>query len=100
MVPTPKAVTKQYDFLNATPAGDCLFSVRGGIPLTDAFDQLSVLLSQGQAVVEAAATNSDDSPGTNWAASQLLEFSHALVQAMHDGLVEHEKTADSTGGEA
>lgn len=86
--PMPIAVTKQYDFLNATPDGEKLFSVRGGIPLTHAFDQLSMLLAQGRAVVEACAT--EDVPEAPYAASRLLDFSHALVQAMHNGLMEHE----------
>lgn len=92
--PTPRAVTQQFDFLNATPDGECLFSVRGGIPLTHAFDQLSLLLAQGQAVVEAVCevSTTEDIPEAPRAAVRLLDFSYALVQAMHNGLIEHENT--------
>jgi len=91
-VPTPKAVTKQYDFLNTEPDGGFLFSVRGGIPLTRAFDELSLLLAQGQAVVEAVCEVSatEDVPEAPRAAVRLLDFSYALVQSMHNGLIEHE----------
>lgn len=90
--PTPKAVTKQYDFLSATTGGDCLFSVRGGIPLDDAFDQLSLLLAQGRSVAEfmCIAGSTEDDPEAPGAAVRLLDFSHALVQAMHHGLTEYE----------
>jgi hypothetical protein len=92
-VASPKAVTMQYDFLNATPDGEKLFSVRGGVPLRDAFDQLSLLLSQSKSVVEDVCTvvSAGDEPCAHWAASQLLEFTYALVQSMHNGLIEHEK---------
>lgn len=90
--PTQRAVTQQFDFLNATPNGDKLFSVRGGIPLSDAFDQLSLLLAQGQSAVEAAcvACSAEEIPESTHAAARLLDFSYALVQSMHNGLIEHE----------
>lgn len=91
MTPATKAVTKQYDFLNATPDGDKLFSVRGGIPLANAFDQLSVYLSAVQSVVEEVAKSDDENTSANWAASQMIEFTQALVQSMHFGPMEHEK---------
>lgn len=93
MTTTPKqtAVTKQRDFCNVTSDGANLFSVRGGIPLSDAFNQLTVYLSSAQSVIETVAVSADEKAGANWAASQLLDVSYALVQAMHDGLIEHEK---------
>ena len=91
--PSPKAVTVQHDFWNATPDGDKLFSVRGGIPLGDAFDQLSLLIATSQSAIEAArlAVSTEDVPQGHWAATHLLEFSYALVQSMHQGVIDHEK---------
>lgn len=93
-VASPMAVTVQHDFCNATADGEKLFSVRGGIPLRDAFDQLSVLLSASMATVEFAAaegTKSDDVPGALWQSVHLMNFTYALVQSMQQGLIHHEK---------
>jgi hypothetical protein len=90
---SPKPVTVQHDFWSATTSGDKLFSVRGGIPLGDAFDQLSLLIATSQSAIEAArlAASSEDVPQGHWAATHLLEFSYALVQSMHQGVIDHEK---------
>lgn len=90
-----RAVTKQYDFFNATPDGDKLFSVRGGIPLDSAFDQLAVFIASAQSVVESAGI---DESTPKWAASQLLDVAYALTHAMHNGLMEHEKATGVNGG--
>ena len=89
----PGAVTSQYDFFNTTSDGDKLFSVRGGIPLRDAFNQLSLLIAQSQSVVDDVCTSvsAEEVPQSQGAASHLLEFTYALAQAMHGGLIEHEK---------
>lgn len=89
--PLQRAVTVQYDFCNATSNCDKLFSVRGGIPLSDAFNHLSQYLSVAQSVVDLVAVSDSEEVGTNWAASHLLAFAHALVQSMHYGVAEHEK---------
>lgn len=88
-----KPVTVQHDFLNATADGEKLFSVRGGIPLSDAFEQLSLLLAQGQSVVDevCVSVSAGEIPNAPHAASQLLEFTYALVQSMHGGLIEFER---------
>lgn len=93
------AVTQQHDFFNATANGDKLLSVRGGIPLAEAFNHLSVYLSAAQSVVDAVAISGDDA-SPNWAASHLMDVAYALVQSMHGGLVEHEKSTAIQGGEA
>ena len=87
------AVTAQYDFFNATPDGDKLFSVRSGVPLRDAFNELSLLVSQSQSVIDEVcmSVSAGEVPQAQWAASRLLEFTHALVQSMHDGLSEFER---------
>jgi hypothetical protein len=86
-----RAVTKHYDFCKVGSDGELLFSVKGGVPLIRALDQLSVFLDATQRVVEAVAQIDDDDAGANWAASHMLDFSKALVQAMHNGLIEHER---------
>ena len=88
------AVTAQYDFCPATPDGEKLFSVRAGIPLHDAFNQLTLLLGSSIASVEVAATecaNSDAVPGVLWQSVHLLNVTNALVQSMHQGVINHEK---------
>ncbi len=83
------AVTAQYDFCPATPEGEKLFSVRAGIPLSSAFDQLSRLVGSSIASVEALAMMGDEDPdliaGALWQSVQLMNFAHALVQSMHKG---------------
>lgn len=90
------AVTVQVDFFNATPNGGKLFAVRGGIPLGNAFDQLSLLLAASQSAVDdvCAKVSQDADPQSQWAASHLLEFSYALVQSLHQGYLEHVRDTD------
>lgn len=89
----PRAVTAQYDFCPATANGDKLFSVRAGIPLSDAFNELSLLLAASQSAVEGSVTaaNAGDVPDAQWAAVHLMNFTYALVQAMHKGLNDSER---------
>lgn len=90
------ATTAHIDFFNATPNGDKLFAVRGGIPLSDGFDQLSLLLAASKSAVdEVCATVSQDAePQSQWAASHMLEFSYALVQSLHQGFLEHARAVE------
>ena len=87
-----QAVTKERGFLSATAEGEYLFSVRGGIPLTDAFEKLSLMLAQARAVAQAGGGVGDLVQELPFAAVCLLDFSHALLDSMHTGLIEHEKT--------
>lgn len=92
--PTPKAVTVQHDFWSATSGGDKLFSVRGGINLTDAFNELSFLLCSVKAVMEVAGEASDiENNDACRAASQMVDFVSGLCEAMHGGLIDHEESA-------
>lgn len=91
---TTKAVTAQYDFHQANANGDKLFSVRAGIPLSDAFDQLSILVSSSIATIDGMAcalNDSDAIPGSLWQSVHLLNFSYALIQSMHGGHNAHTK---------
>lgn len=92
------AVTAQYDFLPATSGGEKLFSVRAGIPLSSAFDQLSILIGSSGATVEFAASslNEDANKSALWSVKHLLDFAHALVQSMHQG---HNAHASGTQGD-
>ena len=85
--PAAGAVTAQYDFCPATSEGENLFSVRAGIPLSDALDQLSSLLSSSIASVEALACEKDANaiPGALWQSVHLMNFTYALVQSIHKG---------------
>jgi hypothetical protein len=81
------AVTAEYPF-HKVPNGECLFAVRGGIPLSDAFDQLTRLLDSSISTVELAASegnNSESSPGALWQSAHVMAFAYALVQSMHAG---------------
>ncbi len=83
--PAAGLVTVQHDFFNATSNGDKLFSVRAGVPMSDAFDQLTILLAAAHSAVEglAAAGNKEDGPDAHWAAVHVLDFALELTQAMH-----------------
>ena len=87
------AVTAQYDFYGVGVGGEKLFSVRGGIPLGEAFNELSLLVSQSQSAIEEVCTavSAGEEPQAHWAASKLLDFTLGLVQAMHGGLSEYER---------
>ena len=87
-------VTAQYDFHHATINGENLFSVRAGIPLSDALDQLSSLVSSSIASIEFMATESIDSgdiQGSLWQSVHLLNFAYALIQSIHGGHFAHAK---------
>ena len=88
------AVTAHYDFHQATRYRENLFSVRGGIPLNDAFNELSLLLAAVESATDALAKqiSSDDTGSASpWTACHVLELCNALVQSMHHGLIEFEK---------
>ena len=89
---TTQAVTTQYDFFQCNGRGEPLFSVRAGIPLNDAFDVLSSLMSSSFAGIELLATEENgNTSGAAWQSAHLLNTCYALVQAMHNGQNEHLK---------
>jgi hypothetical protein len=82
------AVTARYDFHNATPNGDKLFSVREGVPLGDSFDQLSLLIASAHSAIDGMSKEGEDAaPNARTAALHVLDISYALAQSMHAGLV-------------
>ncbi len=92
--PDAGAVTAQYDFWQADAAGNKLFSVRAGVPMVHAFDQLSCLVSSSIAAVEAMATDGvepESIPGALWQSVQQLNLAYALIQSMHGGQIAHLK---------
>jgi len=81
------AVTAQYDFFHSTHGGSKLFSVCAGVPLGDAFDQLTVLLAAAKGSVEVLALTSGDTstPDAHWATVHMLSFATALAQSINAG---------------
>lgn len=81
------AVTANYNFCSATSQGEKLFSVRAGIPVSAALDQLSALMSSSIASIEALASEEDTEaiPGALWQSVHLMNFAYALVQSIHAG---------------
>lgn len=88
---TPGVVTAAYDFQSTTPDGDYIFSIKAGIPLRNAFDQLSVLVSSSISALELAAVADTDGsvPGAIWQTVHQLGVAYALIQAMHSGEIEY-----------
>ena len=82
------ALTAEYQFDPTT--GDYLFSVNPGIPLPDAFDKLSSLVSSTISNLELLAIGGhydpDTVPAAIWQSVHTLEISYALIQSMHTGL--------------
>ncbi|CAN5192563.1 hypothetical protein BH10PSE16_BH10PSE16_42850 [soil metagenome] len=98
-------VTARHEVDFFTANGKALFSVNEGIPILEAFDQLSLLLSSAQVAVEALAIAGDgqnggdaNASGEHWVPAHLLTFAYALVQSMHTGLMEGSINAEPTGG--
>lgn len=88
------AVTEEHLFCAVGPEGECLFSVRAGIPLGDACDQLSVLLTSSIEATERLACSSKDAadiPGALWESVHVLLLVDALVQSIHGGILAFEK---------
>lgn len=96
---TKQAVTTQYDFAPCNGKGEPLFSVRAGIPIADAFDVLSSLMSSSIASIELVACEEDanNTASALWQSVHLLNTSYALVQAMHGGHNEHVKATGVKG---
>lgn len=91
MHPAPGMVTARHDFGRVSLDGGMLFSVRAGVPMRDAFDQLSTLLTAAQACTEALTIASGEDHGNQpgWAVVHVLGLANALVESMHLGLMEH-----------
>jgi hypothetical protein len=85
--PAPGMVTARHDFGRVSLNGGALFSVREGVPMRDAFDELTALLTAAQACTEvlAIASGEDQQQQPQWAVVHVLTFANALVQAMHNG---------------
>ena len=93
--PKARQVTARHEVGFFTPHGKALFSVNAGVPLSDAFGQLAVLLSSAQDTVEALATSSEDAneAAAHWAPVHLLTFANALVRSMQMGYERGEEMA-------
>ncbi len=81
------AVTQAHGF--CMPDGKPLFAVKSGIPVADALEQASILLSSlTRLMLEERLTEDERN-----AAQYLLEMTHALVKACLAGLWETEKAS-------
>ena len=81
-----EAVTAAYDFCNTTSDGDCLFSIRAGVPISQAFDRLSLLIRAARDAVQGEAERGiHDGPDSKWSAATCLDIAEALAQSMHQG---------------
>lgn len=94
-VATSEAVTVHHDFHPVGDGSEKLFSVRAGIPLSDAFNELSVLVSSSIASIDLIACeceqDTDGIPRALWNSIHLLNFSYALIQSIHGGHHDHAK---------
>lgn len=95
-----RLVTAQYDFGKVSFDGENLFSMRGGVPMNEAFNELSVLLSAVQGVVNALEDADGECVDASYAASRLIDLSQALLQSMHSGFAKYEKPVCVGGGAA
>jgi hypothetical protein len=81
------AVTVARDFDQITFKGERLFSVRGDVPLGDAFDKLTDLIRATRDNLCTLAENPEvaNVTGGLMASVHLLSISFELLQAMHEG---------------
>ena len=81
------AVTAAHDFDQITYLGEKLFSVREGVPLSDAFDKLTALITASRDNLCTLADNQEVAGVTGglWASIHLLSLACELVESMHYG---------------
>lgn len=98
-VPALQAVTVHQAFFPATPKSDALFAVQAGVPLSDALDQLTVLIgvAENSAMDVAICVSNGGEANGAWAPVHLLTFAHALTQSIHRGYVEAQRVARAQG---
>ncbi|MFA7243509.1 MAG: DUF3077 domain-containing protein [Sulfuricellaceae bacterium] len=75
---TPTHQAANYPFFSCSPRKDKLFSVREGIPLEGALEQVSLFLDSAQAIAGIAE---DVTPAVVYGAAYLIEMAKAVVDA-------------------
>jgi hypothetical protein len=82
-------VTEKVDFSLGIHSESEIFSVRSGIPMHEAFEQLYGLLDGATAAVDALAMEGGgvQSPSPLWSISINLNMAQALLEAMHSGFI-------------
>ncbi|MBS1185276.1 MAG: hypothetical protein H6R09_877 [Proteobacteria bacterium] len=85
----PIRATHAHDFFSCNSEGDCLFSVRAGIPAGDALEMASCFLDVARSAVrqlsdESAGDSSDDG-NSSYAADHLITLAKALIDALSTG---------------
>ena len=99
LAPALQAVTTHQAFFPSTPKADELFAVQAGVPLSDALDQLTMLIgvAENAAMDVAICTGNGGEANGAWAPVHLLTFARALTQSIHSGFVEAQRAARSQG---
>ena len=87
--PAPIRTTKQTLFFSCDPQQTPLFSVNGNISATSALEAASTFLSTANAAITAAALDTDNSLA--WAAQQLVEMAHAIVESAITAVIQEQE---------
>ncbi len=78
-----KTKTKHRTFHTINPAGDEIFSVNEGLPIVEALEEVSTLLSVALPVVYGVAENSDSDA---YAAVYLVKMAKAVIDSVVSGM--------------
>lgn len=78
--PAPIRATRAHDFFSCNPEGDCLFSVRAGIPASNALESASCFLDVARSSVRQIAE--DGGSASEYAADHLITLAKALIDAL------------------
>ncbi len=80
-------VTVEHTFTVCSPKQDHLLAVRPGIPVTDALEEASCILSELKSSLEAAAMGMDGiTPNQAWLLFRAANTAKAIVDSTHEGL--------------
>jgi len=80
-------VTVELSFTICNPDQGHLLAVRPGIPVTDALEEASCILSELKSSLEAAAMGMDGiTPNQAWLLFRAANTAKAIVDSTHEGL--------------
>jgi hypothetical protein len=80
-------VTVELSFTICNPDQEHLLAVRPGIPVTDALEEASCILSELKSSLEAAAMGVDGiTPNQAWLLFRAVNTAKAIVDSTHEGL--------------
>lgn len=92
--PTPTIKTIARKFNSVTADQDCLYEIQAGIKAVPAFDELTCLVVEVRSAIEVAMHCDDPEfiPGALWICFRQLDAIHHLIQSLHAGIVEFERS--------